>query len=114
MNGTMETMRVLTIAVLLCTALALPAATAIECEGQKKHCLKLGGNLASVHSLPEYRLIQKFTAAKAWIGGHDAVEEGQWLWSDGSPFLYTKWTPRQPDNHNEEDCLCINYKGMLP
>ncbi|XP_036391089.1 galactose-specific lectin nattectin-like [Megalops cyprinoides] len=77
----------------------------------EKHCLKLGGNLASVHSPQEYHLIQKFTTENAWIGGHDAVEEGQWLWSDGSPFLYTKWTPRQPDNHNEEDCLCINYKG---
>ncbi|XP_036389217.1 ladderlectin-like [Megalops cyprinoides] len=79
----------------------------------KKHCLKLGGNLASVHSLSEYQFLQKLTGDPlSWIGGHDAVEEGQWLWSDGSVFSYEKWSYPQPDNYGgDEHCLCCNAGG---
>ncbi|XP_036389192.1 ladderlectin-like [Megalops cyprinoides] len=98
-------MRVLTIAVLLCTALALPAATG-ETEKrvddvassqdsgiEKKYCITLGGNLASLHSLQEYEFVQKLTAGSpwTWVGGFDAVKEGEWQWSDGSAFPYHPW-----------------------
>uniref|UniRef100_A0A3B3WPA4 C-type lectin domain-containing protein n=1 Tax=Poecilia mexicana TaxID=48701 RepID=A0A3B3WPA4_9TELE len=77
---------------------------------------------------------------KAWIGGTDEEEVflpgyfsceifykilnetyhllnfvlqwGTWLWSDGSPMIYTNWCPWQPDNwKNSQHCLQINYSG---
>ncbi|XP_014831714.1 PREDICTED: galactose-specific lectin nattectin-like isoform X3 [Poecilia mexicana] len=81
----------------------------------EKNCLSKGANLASVHNAYEYHQVQNLIAAaghgskKAWIGGTDE-EEGTWLWSDGSPMIYTNWCPWQPDNwKNSQHCLQINY-----
>ncbi|KAK6291612.1 hypothetical protein J4Q44_G00373960 [Coregonus suidteri] len=72
-------------------------------EAERK-CLLLGGNLASVHSLPQYRflqsLIQESRVQRTWIGAYDAMKEGLWLWSDGSRFNYQNWAPGQPSNYN--------------
>ncbi|KAM4737368.1 galactose-specific lectin nattectin-like isoform 1-T2 [Anableps anableps] len=47
-----------------------------------------------------------------WIGGYDAVAEKSWLWSDGSPFEFTRWYVNQPDNaKGNQHCLEINYFG---
>ncbi|KAK7168503.1 hypothetical protein R3I93_004728 [Phoxinus phoxinus] len=45
-----------------------------------------------------------------WIGGHDAVQDGQWMWTDGSVFDYNYWCSGQPDNAvNKENVLEINF-----
>ncbi|XP_041730341.1 ladderlectin-like [Coregonus clupeaformis] len=83
----------------------------------ERKCLLLGGNLASVHSLPQYHFLQsviKNSAKKAqrtWIGANDAVMEGLWLWSDGSSFNYQNWAPGQPSTSTKgwEDCMEMNY-----
>ncbi|XP_067235884.1 galactose-specific lectin nattectin-like isoform X1 [Chanodichthys erythropterus] len=79
-------------------------------------CLAYGGNLASVHSHNEYVFIQSlvrqttYGSTRAWIGGHDAVEEGHWLWSDGKNMNYQIWSPGNPSNYlGKEHCLEINY-----
>ncbi|XP_052407506.1 ladderlectin-like isoform X11 [Carassius gibelio] len=75
----------------------------IEAE---KQCLGYDGNLASVHSYEEYTFIQimiKYQTQEAtpsWIGGYDAVSEGNWLWSDGSSMIIQIWASAQPDNFN--------------
>ncbi|KAI7803590.1 putative macrophage mannose receptor 1-like [Triplophysa rosa] len=46
-----------------------------------------------------------------WVGGTDAVTEGQWQWSDGEPFSWTFWSPGQPDNLGEEDCMSVVIGG---
>ncbi|XP_077058630.1 galactose-specific lectin nattectin-like [Siphateles boraxobius] len=98
--------------------------TWIEAE---KFCLIFGGNLASVHSHEEYMFIQRMirsrthASTRAWIGGNDAVQEGDWLWSDGSKMNYQIWAPGEPNNSFKsfflftrefrlyEDCLEMNY-----
>ncbi|XP_010901909.2 ladderlectin [Esox lucius] len=78
-------------------------------------CLQLGGNLASVHSLSEYNFlwsVLKSGGAKSpvWIGAHDAVKEGVWLWSDGSRFTYQKWNRGEPNNSGgQENCMQMNF-----
>ena len=46
--------------------------------------------------------MQEKTPAGIWIGGTDQDEEGNWTWTDCSPWDFTRWGVRedvqQPDN----------------
>ncbi|CAJ1085778.1 type-2 ice-structuring protein-like isoform X3 [Xyrichtys novacula] len=81
----------------------------------ERHCQDLGGNLASVHSHVEYVFVQNMISRItqgfqfAWIGGSDAVEEGTWFWSDGTPFTFAHWDAGQPDNQANSDCMLMNF-----
>ncbi|XP_067265035.1 galactose-specific lectin nattectin-like [Chanodichthys erythropterus] len=76
----------------------------------EKYCQTFGGNLASVHSKSENDLLLNMVlgTTRTYIGGHDAVKEGQWMWTDGSAFDYNNWCSGQPDNLNAENTLEIN------
>ncbi|CAM4272557.1 unnamed protein product [Leuciscus chuanchicus] len=81
----------------------------------EKLCLRFDGNLASVHSHEEYTFIQNLIrsetqdSTRAWIGGHDAVHEGVWLWSDGSEMNFQIWSPGEPNNLHGQNCLEMNF-----
>uniref|UniRef100_A0A4W6EUB7 C-type lectin domain-containing protein n=1 Tax=Lates calcarifer TaxID=8187 RepID=A0A4W6EUB7_LATCA len=80
-------------------------------------CIKVGGNLASIHSPEENvflaQLIERVTGHRlhTWIGGHDAVREGTWLWSDGTEFDYVRWSLGEPNNYGIEHCIEMNWGG---
>ncbi|XP_056109135.1 ladderlectin-like isoform X1 [Rhinichthys klamathensis goyatoka] len=77
----------------------------------ERNCQSLGANLASVRNKLENKFLLTLLpspSTHSWIGGHDAVQEGHWMWSDGTVFLYTHWCTRQPDNYRAENCLEIN------
>ncbi|KAM4611435.1 ladderlectin-like [Polymixia lowei] len=85
----------------------------------ERNCLSLGGNLASINSAQEYHRVQDMIRKLAkgfprtWLGGHDATQEGVWLWSDGEQFSYTNWHHGQPDNGGRgQHCLTMNYGGV--
>ncbi|OWF42812.1 perlucin-like [Mizuhopecten yessoensis] len=45
-----------------------------------------------------------------WIGGHDTVQEGVWLWDNGDPIpsIAMDWAPGEPNNYGSgQDCLGI-------
>uniref|UniRef100_A0A3B3Y948 C-type lectin domain-containing protein n=1 Tax=Poecilia mexicana TaxID=48701 RepID=A0A3B3Y948_9TELE len=81
----------------------------------EKFCISIGGNLASIHSSDENTFVSDMInrasgSRNTWIGGHDAVDERRWLWSDGSSFEYAHWYSNQPDNSGgNQHCLEINY-----
>ncbi|KAA8582717.1 type-2 ice-structuring protein [Etheostoma spectabile] len=81
----------------------------------EKNCLYHGGNLASVHGFDEHHVIQSMIQRithmypLTWLGGSDAQQEGSWFWSDGTPFKFNYWSPRQPDNQANADCLLMNF-----
>ncbi|XP_013123276.1 ladderlectin-like [Oreochromis niloticus] len=86
-------------------------------DAQRK-CESMNANLASVHSLEEYQLLQRviFDATKAsertWIGGFDGQREGYWFWIDGTRFQYTNWCKSEPNNHRDnEQCMEMNFSG---
>ncbi|KAG9272242.1 galactose-specific lectin nattectin-like [Astyanax mexicanus] len=92
--------------------------TALQWIYAEAECLRYGGNLASVHSANEYAFLKKLihqgagSAVKTWIGGHDAVKEGRWFWSDGSKMNFQNWGKNEPNNNLlGEDCLEIIYGG---
>uniref|UniRef100_A0A8C4NYT3 C-type lectin domain-containing protein n=1 Tax=Dicentrarchus labrax TaxID=13489 RepID=A0A8C4NYT3_DICLA len=80
-------------------------------------CISAGGNLASIHSADENvflrNLIVQVTSQHlhTWIGAHDGVQEGKWMWSDGSKFDYQRWSIGEPNNYNIEHCAEMNWGG---
>lgn len=103
----------------------------------QRHCIALGGHLASVHSPADHNKLQSLTASygfpMTWIGGSDGAnvclwttqyfktfpqihhlslfKEGHWFWSDGTTFSYTYWCPGEPNNDSYQHCTAINYSG---
>ncbi|XP_010863392.2 galactose-specific lectin nattectin-like [Esox lucius] len=82
----------------------------------ERNCLILGGNLASVHGPHQYRFLLSVIEKsgkkdqRTWVGANDAIQEGLWLWSDGSRFKYHNWSEGQPSNYKgQEHCMEMNY-----
>jgi hypothetical protein len=72
-------------------------------------CVDQGGHLASVQS----QEIQDNLVARAfevqvsswWIGVDDRVSEGDYAWTDGTPFDFSAWAGGEPnDAGGAEDC----------
>ncbi|XP_048017801.1 ladderlectin-like [Megalobrama amblycephala] len=78
----------------------------------ERNCQSLGANLASVHNKLEHNFLLGMLPSsdtRSWVGGHDGVQDGQWLWTDGTAFSYTNWCPGEPNNSLQpETCLDIN------
>uniref|UniRef100_UPI0037E83AEF type-2 ice-structuring protein-like isoform X2 n=1 Tax=Semicossyphus pulcher TaxID=241346 RepID=UPI0037E83AEF len=83
----------------------------------ERNCVSLGGHLASVHSVWEYRRIRLLVFKKtrhhpqAWLGANDRCQEGVWRWSDGSRLNYKGWCCGEPNNAGNQDCLQMNFGG---
>ncbi|XP_061908281.1 ladderlectin-like [Entelurus aequoreus] len=75
-------------------------------------CNILGGNLVSILSALENSLVQKLIlvsgASEAWIGLHDAVEDDQFFWTDGSEFKFENFAQGEPGN---DECVVIQTSG---
>ncbi|XP_038164190.1 galactose-specific lectin nattectin-like isoform X2 [Cyprinodon tularosa] len=87
----------------------------LDWASAEKHCMSMGGHLASVHNLREYHQIQNvirmatYGSGLTWVGGSNAQKTSIWLWSDGSQFHYTNWCRGQPNNLGRgQHCLEIN------
>ena len=88
----------------------------MDCES--KNPLKYG-TLASVPNDETNEFLVKLTIDPAWIGGNDLVEEGTWVWTDGSPWNYKNWAENEPNNEdttdrdNEGDFLMLNGRNRV-
>ncbi|XP_078146313.1 ladderlectin-like [Centroberyx gerrardi] len=86
----------------------------------EQHCLALGANLASVHSLEEYEFIQEMVKGSSgglpvtWIGGSDNAQNRTWFWSDGSSFDYQYWASGEPNNYGgRQPCIQMDFGERL-
>jgi len=85
-------------------------------------CRAMGGHLASVTSSDTHDFLHTHekTPAGLWIGGTDQVEEGNWTWTDCSPWNFTRWGLRerwggdhqQPDNQRFMDYSSLSRDGV--
>ena len=86
----------------------------------EEFCSKLGGHLASVTSnASNDYILRKIKSMpwnirdpyqrQLWFGGFDKENEGEWKWTDSSPWEFTKWMPNQPSNHSKQ--RCVKYSG---
>uniref|UniRef100_A0A3P8UDU9 C-type lectin domain-containing protein n=1 Tax=Cynoglossus semilaevis TaxID=244447 RepID=A0A3P8UDU9_CYNSE len=81
-------------------------------QDAEDHCTSEQGHLVSFHSEEELSFLTGIvqnspTGISLWMGGHDAVNEGGWEWTDGSPFRYVRWAEGNPDDYFGEDCLSM-------
>ena len=84
-------------------------------QGAEKSCVLLNGHLASVHSQDEMeficdQVVSEIANVHVWLGGTDRKVEGEWKWTDGSKWDYTRWSFGEPSNYlhsngNDEDSL---------
>ena len=68
-----------------------------------------------IHNFIRSKVNPENSASFFWVGGTDQEEEGEWKWTDGSDWSYTKWAtrPKQPDDaHKDEDCLQITLNDF--
>jgi Lectin C-type domain len=72
--------------------------TKLSWHEAKEACEKAGGHLVIINNASENKYIEKLLAGRdAWIGCTDEVEEGTWLWVDGSKVTYAGWDPGPPE-----------------
>ena len=72
-------------------------------------CEAMGGQLAIVETRKESEFLSELTdlAQRAWIGGRDDHEEGNWIWTNGDPITFFDWTKENPSNKPNEDFLVM-------
>jgi len=59
----------------------------------------LGGHLATITSDAENRWVfDNVGQFYYWLGGTDALDEGNWTWVTGEEWVYERWGSTQPDN----------------
>ena len=80
------------------------------------HCQTMDAHLVSIHSINEMNFIVTMienrdpTKGAHWIGFNDEHKEDSWMWSDGSRNDFTAWSPREPNNSdNNEDCAHVSF-----
>ena len=63
--------------------------------------------MVSIHSLEQHKFLVALNGdLPFWIGGRrDPGNPETWLWSDKTPWNYTNWAPREPNNRGGEDCV---------
>ncbi|KAL3836018.1 hypothetical protein ACJMK2_021471 [Sinanodonta woodiana] len=83
-------------------------------------CKQWNSHLTSIGSEEEFKFVvvtarqYQGLSHDFWIGLHDNNEENKWEWTDGTPFLWRKWAPNQPDDwKGREDCAGITQYNPL-
>ena len=65
----------------------------------KKRAEEAGGHLVTISSKAENDFVQSIiTHSFAWIGFTDEAQEGNFVWANGEPVVYTNWKSGEPNN----------------
>ncbi|XP_061629058.1 galactose-specific lectin nattectin-like [Phyllopteryx taeniolatus] len=85
-------------------------------------CSILGGNLVSIHNDLENAVVLQLLRAggdgtTAWTGLHDAIEDGDYIWADGSEEDFLNFdvnaTPDPEPNSSTGNCVEIDESDGL-
>ncbi|XP_061758191.1 lithostathine-1-alpha-like [Nerophis ophidion] len=76
-------------------------------------CNLVGGNLASISNILEnavvFQLVAKAGGDEAWIGLHDAVKSEEYLWTDGTKFVFSNFASSVASGG--DSCVVIKASG---
>jgi hypothetical protein len=94
-------------------------------DAESKMYRGVHGYLASINSQAENTFITSTFAPEAalgpmvfvWVGGYQspgsAEPAGGWSWISGEPWIYSNWSPREPDNaYGCGSCRPENQLGL--
>ena len=56
------------------------------------------GDLVSIPDQATNDFLTQLSDVISWIGATDAASEGNWQWSDGTPWGYESWAAGEPNN----------------
>ena len=77
------------------------------CQGQSQ----INGDLASVPDEATNEFLKSLGIG--FIGGH-LDSNGDWAWSDGTPWGYTSWKPDNPSNNGAIKLENIGWNDIQP
>ncbi|KAA8588597.1 CD209 antigen [Etheostoma spectabile] len=73
----------------------------------RQYCVARGADLVVIDTMEEQAFVNGLLGSgqNAWIGLTDDLEEGTWMWVDGTPVTTTFWQSGQPNSFNgNQDC----------
>ncbi|XP_034062729.1 asialoglycoprotein receptor 1-like isoform X2 [Gymnodraco acuticeps] len=73
----------------------------------RQECIEEGADLVVIDSLEEQEFLNMLMhkGQNVWIGLTDSLQEGTWMWVDGSNVTTKFWQPGQPNSYNRnQDC----------
>ncbi|XP_072252426.1 uncharacterized protein [Leuresthes tenuis] len=73
----------------------------------RQDCVAAGADLVVIDSQDEQEFVNRLLDVNqnVWIGLTDSLNEGTWMWVDGSPVTTTYWEPGQPNSFSgDQDC----------
>uniref|UniRef100_H2MWP2 C-type lectin domain-containing protein n=1 Tax=Oryzias latipes TaxID=8090 RepID=H2MWP2_ORYLA len=73
----------------------------------RKSCKANEADLVVINTVEEKTFLFEFRDKRVWIGLTDKVQEGTWIWVDGSPLTLQFWESGMPDSYRDEDCVEI-------
>ncbi|MEZ4448920.1 MAG: CotH kinase family protein [Nannocystaceae bacterium] len=90
---------------------ALFCFAALPYDAAEADCKAQGGQLVSIHSQATQDWVKNEAFAiwgsDWWIGLNDRMNEGSFVWADGTPVDFTAWNEGEPNNAGNEDCVNI-------
>jgi Lectin C-type domain len=78
----------------------------------EQRCVDIGGHLVAIDSVDELERLAKRVDPDVWIGGTDATTEGEFVWTNGQPWLFASWKNGLPtDANGDRDCVTLDTSG---
>lgn len=81
------------------------ATTAQSWLDARQLCENAGRALVKIESAAEDGFVADLSPASLWIGASDTAVDGDFVWSDGSPIVFSNWGGSQPDAFPGPDCV---------
>jgi len=78
----------------------------------QQRCQAMGGHLPVLSNKPKSEFVVRMARKSGlprdrmdgvWIGATDKDKEGEWVWVDGSPMIFSDWHPNQPNNKQNSE-----------
>jgi len=89
-------------------------------DGARTGCMAFGGDLVKIDDAAELGFITGSDVPASggvggyFIGANDRDAEGQFVWTDGSPVVFTNWAAGEPnDAGGAEDCTEMNVDSGI-
>jgi hypothetical protein len=68
-------------------------------------CEDADQTLVQIGTAEEDGFVASLSSDNLWLGASDLQTDGSFVWSDGSPIVFSNWGAAQPDAFPGPDCI---------